>query len=437
MIFPGANWPISGYGFTQCSTSQAASSTFPTGCSNNGFVQPGTFLTTHFPASAPFDHHDPATICENQPTPDGSWYYTCSERGSFEEGEDVWVLLRLHDIDVNHQFRVKAYKNNSYQWDWTTSTNNVGSSTWQYSHFWPELSNATIGKWRFDLFLVPQGGSEIFVDTAKFQVFAEGTLPPAQGGGGFESIYPGLYYYYDGNGYTCPGPIEGGASTDWVYTCGLPRTTFEQGETVNGLVRLDDISTDFRFSLNVYKDSTYQWNYTTGWNDVGQWGWSKSYFPIVLEDAPPGNWEFRVSVDEGNGFELLDTLSFVITPDPTPFQYAGVVTCNGPVTGGAGTDWVYTCENATESFSSSQTAIALARIDNIMADFRWKADVYINGTYQWNYTTSWNDVGEWGWSKAYFSPTTSSVWSGNWEYRIYLDTGNGFQYLDTAYFVVN
>lgn len=435
-IFSGANPPTSGFGMTRCSASQPASSTFPQGCSNNGFVPPGTFITQHFLASPPFSHGDPPSVCATQPTHDASWYYTCVEQAAFEEGERVWVLLRLHDVNINHQFRVKAYKDDVHQWDWTTSLNNVGSNTWQYSHFWPELQYALSGKWRFDLFLIPQGGSELFVNTARFRVFPQGTLYE-EGGGGTSFSFPGQNYYYDGNGYTCPGPIEGGEGTNWVYTCGIPRTTFEQGETVSSLVRLDNITSNFRFSVDTYKNSMYQWNYTSGWNNVGQWGWSKSYYPTVLQNAQPGNWEFRVSVDEGNGFELLDTLSFVVTPDATPFEYSGFVACRGPVTGGAETSWEYTCQNPTDSFSTGQSAIALVRIDNVFADHRWKEEVYINGTYQWNYTTNWNDVGQWGWSKAYFQPTTSSVWPGAWEYRIYLDTGNSFQYLDSAYFTVS
>lgn len=441
-IHPGAGVPVVdpdlglGFGFSTCDgVLQPASLTFPGSCSPNGFAPPGTFITTHFPSGPPFVSHDPPVACANEPTPDGSWYYSCYKNALFEEGQDVWTLLRLYDVNVNHQFRVKAYKNDTHQWDYTTNMNTV-SGTWQYSHFWPSLSDATVGKWRFDLFFVPQGGPEVYVDNVKFWVFSAGSLySPAGGGQSFE--YPGQNYVYNGNGYTCPGPIAGGSETNWVYTCGLSRSTFEAGETVNGLVRLDDVMADYRFSVDTYKNNVYQDNHASGWNDVGQWGWSKTYIPITLQDAQPGNWEFRVSVDEGYGFEQIDTLSFAVNPDPTPFDYAGLVTCSGAITGGQETDWVYTCQNPTDVFTTGQSASALVQIDNVGADFRWNTEVYINGSLQWNWTTGWNDVGEWGWSKAYLPITTSSVWPGNWEYRIYLDTGSGFQYLDSAFFMVN
>lgn len=425
-------------GRAPCLLPQQAGPTLPDGCSSYGFVPPGTFITQHFPAGPPFSHHDHPVICENQPTPDSSWYYTCDERSDFVEGEQAWVLLRLHDIGVNHQFKVKAYKNEAFQWDWTTGLNTVGSGGWQYSHFWPELTYAILGEWRFDLFLIPQGGPEVYVDTARFTVHPTGWVDPGTFGGGGESDLYGYGYDYDGNAYTCPGPIIGGQDTNWVYTCGIPRKTFEQGETVYSLVRLDNVMSDFRFSFSVYKNGVYQWQDTGGWNDVGQWGWGWTHYPILMQDAQPGNWEFHISVDEGYGFELIETLDFVVTPKSIPYEYSGdLTTCHGPIVGGSETGWIYTCQNPASTFSSGQSVSALVRIDNVLANHRWKEEVYINGVYQWQDIGGWNDVGQWGWGWAYFMPSTSSVWPGNWEYRIYLDSGNGFEYIDSAYFTVN
>lgn len=435
-IIPGTSVPNTGWGRMPCAGSQDPSLTFPSGCSTNGFLPPGTFITQHFSSSAPFSHHDAPTVCADQPTPNGSWYYSCYAKSLFEAGEPVWVLLRLYDVTTNHQFRVKAYKDEAYQWDWPTDMIYV-SGTWQYSHFWPELIASTAGQWRFDLFVVPAGQPEIYVDSASFRVFPQGTLYE-QGGGGLSFDYPGVNYAYDGNGHTCSGPIEGSQATNWVYTCGTPRATFDAGETVNALVRIDNIYANFRFSTAAYKNGVYQWSTTTGWNNVGQWGWSKYYYPITMQGAQPGNWEFRVSADEGYGFEVLDTMSFIVSPPP-PYQYDGdLITCRGPVTGDASTNWIYTCNNPTSTFNVNDPAAALVRIDNIVVNFRWQVGVYLNGTYQWGYSTDWNNVGQWGWDKAYFAPTTGAVWAtGNWEYKLYVDSGSGFQYVDSAYFTVN
>lgn len=431
-IVPNKTLPTEGFGMMSCSLIQEQSSTLPSGCSSGGFVAPGTFISQHFPASTPYSHTDPPVVCSNQPTGSASsnWLYTCSQKTDFVEGNQVWVLSRLYDVTANHQFKVKAYKNEAFQWDWAPSMNTVGSGGWQYSHFWPSLSNATQGEWRFDLFVIPQYGPEMFTGSAKFTVHPTGWVHAAGSGS--------TNYSYDDNGYTCLGPIIGGENTNWIYNCGIPRSSFQQGDTVYGLVRIDNITSNFRFSSDVYKDGVYQWNYTTGWNDVGQWGWARNYFWPITQNAQPGNWQYRISVDDGNGFRNIDNLNFVVTPYMVPFQYSGnLTTCSGSVTGGAETNWEYTCQNPTSAFNSGQTVNGLIRIDDIYADFRWKEEVYINGTYQWNYITNWNDVGQWGWGWTYFMLTTPSVWPGNWEYRIYLDSGSGFQYLDSAYFTVN
>lgn len=45
-IFPGTSYPSSGMGATTCSTSQAASTSFPSSCSSNGATAPGTYMNT-------------------------------------------------------------------------------------------------------------------------------------------------------------------------------------------------------------------------------------------------------------------------------------------------------------------------------------------------------------------------------------------------------
>ena len=438
-IAPGFNMPPDPWGTTPCSVaSYDANVVLPEGCSAGGFTPPGTFMSTHFPQAQLFSHYDTPTVCASAPDHDASWFWTCPEKRVFQEKETAWVLFRLYDVQVDHWFRVKAHKNGVHQWDWTLeSPNDVGEGGWQYSHFWPTLINATAGKWRFDLYLLPKYGTEtvenadeFFIDSAEFTVSTPTEVHTSL-------FQEGDDYEYDGNGYTCPGPIVGDASTNWFYSCGTPRALFEQGEDVYGLIRIDNVMEPFRFSVDVYKDGVYQWYYTTQWSDPGEWGWDKTYFWAIVDNAQPGNWEFRVYVDEGDGFDFIDDIDFVVTPYANDYEYSGsLTTCTGPVTGGAGTNWVYTCENPTSYFTTGQSAIAHVRIDNVYADHRWKEEVYIDGVYQWDYVTQWFDVGEWGWEKTYFSPVTSSVWPGDWEYRIYVDTGSGFQYIDSAYFIV-
>jgi hypothetical protein len=77
------------------------------------------------------------------------------------------------------------------------------------------------------------------------------------------------------------------------------------------------------------------------------------------------------------------------------------------------------------------------RINDVYANHRWKVQTYKDGVYQWNWLTGWNDVGYWSWSKAYFWPSLSNASSGSWEFQVYVDAGNGFQYIDSSRVVVN
>jgi len=251
-----------------------------------------------------------------------------------------------------------------------------------------------------------------------------------------------LPYSYSPNAYMCPGPVTGGANTNWVYSCGTPRVTYTQGETAYGMIHINDIqpNTQFRFKISALNNNSPSWDWTANWNNTGSSGWGSSYFWPAMENAQPGNWTFRFWVDTGAGFKLMDTQYFAVLPSNNPsYEYtAGFVTCRGPVSGGANTNWVYTCQNPASSFSIGDSLIALIRIDDITENFRWKTEVYANGTYMWSDTTGWNDVGQWGWDKAYHWPTVSNVWiSGLWEYRIFVDAGSGFQQIDTATFYVN
>lgn len=275
------------------------------------------------------------------------------------------------------------------------------------------------------------------------------TFPSGCSSAGF--VAPGTYmltnfpqslpYNYSPNAYMCPGPVTGGANTNWVYSCGTPRVTYTQGETVYGMIHIDNIqpNTSFRYKVRALKNDSLNWEWTAGWNNTGSGGWDKSYFWPSMVNAQPGNWAFQFWVDTGAGFKLVDTQYFAVLTSATPYTYDfNSVTCRGPITGGASTNWVYTCENPTSTFSLNDPMTTLIRINNIGADFRWQTKIYANDVLQWTDTTGWNDVGEGGWEKAYYWPTTGSVWlTGVWRYDIYIDAGSGFQYITSTYSIVN
>lgn len=345
------------------------------------------------------------------------WFYTCENAGTeFTQGDTVYALLRIDNVSTNHRFRTDFYKDGVYQWNYITNWNDVGEWGWSKSYSWPGLSNAQPGNWRFDMFVDAGGGFEL-LDSLSFTV----TEVPQ--------------YTYNDNAYTCEGPITGDESTNWVYTCGSPKLTFTQGETVYGLVRINNVMANHRFRVDVYKNDVYQWQSIGNWSDVGEWGWEKSYFWPTMGNAQPGNWKFKVYLDVGGGFNLLDTMAFTVNEAP-PYVYEGIASTCHSISGGESTNWVYTCEDSSGTFSPGDTVYGMACILNVYANHRWKVETYANGVFQWDYVTDWSDVGEWGWDHACFFPTTGSVWAGWWEYKFYVDAGNGFEYIDYAFFFV-
>ena len=96
--------------------------------------------------------------CGDAPTPDGNWWYTCTNQSAFRSGDDIYGLVRIDDITANHQFRVDAYKNNTYQWDWSADWNYVGGG-WDYAFFWPLLSDADPGDWEFRISVITTLGT--------------------------------------------------------------------------------------------------------------------------------------------------------------------------------------------------------------------------------------------------------------------------------------
>lgn len=249
-----------------------------------------------------------------------------------------------------------------------------------------------------------------------------------------------IAYNFKPNGLTCKGPITGGANTNWIYTCNNPTTTFKEGDTVTSLIYLSDVKANHTYKVTAYRNDVYMWEWAGDKIYVDPvWGWNRSYFWPTLSSAQPGNWEFRFSVraDPEVDFAPLETVKFTVTGNSTGYTYSQKgQTCYGPVTGGASTNWLYTCTWPNTVFKTGDTVQALVRLVNVWNNHRFKAEWWRDGVYQWPEEWGWNDVGKWGWQYSHFWPTAAGVWTGNWEIRIYVDSGKGFMYLDTIPFTV-
>jgi len=194
---------------------------------------------------------------------------------------------------------VKAYKNNVFQWEWTTDWNYVGSG-WDYGYFWPAVYDATAGNWRFDA----------YVDTGG------GFFGAPFGSVAFTVNFGSQYFSYDGNGITCEGPVTGDVFTNWVYTCQNPETEFSHGDDAYGLLKIGGISRSHQFRVMAFRDEVLEFDWATDWNFIplGGW-WNYAYFWPVAEEAEAGDWSFYIfarTTENGQRYNFLKQLDFAV-----------------------------------------------------------------------------------------------------------------------------
>ena len=207
----------------------------------------------------------------------------------------MYGLLRIDHVRVDHSFKVQAWRNGMFLWEWDDpSVNRVGSG-WESAYFWARFDNLPPGNVEMRFTLQPMSGEE---QERTLRVEVDG---PA--------------YVYQGEAESCRGPISGGWWTDWYYTCEQPAATFRAGETVQLLVRVRDVWNSHRFRIIAERNGYEAWRWTDTWREVGAWGWQYSHFWPVLWNAEPGAWVFRMDLDAGNGgFEPLDEVHVVVDP---------------------------------------------------------------------------------------------------------------------------
>ena len=107
--------------------------------------------------------------------------------------------------------------------------------------------------------------------------------------------------------------------------------------------------------------------------------------------------------------------------------------CTG-VTGGAGSNWVYTCTYESYAISWYQTMYVLSGIHNVREDHHFKTDFYRNGVYYTTKYSGWNWVEPYVWEHAYTWASISGMPTGSYEALVFVDTVNDgsddWEYLD-------
>lgn len=239
--------------------------------------------------------NNPVT-CADQPTGGQStnWVYSCNDqRTTFTANENVHGLIRINDVTLSYRTKVELWKGTVKQWEDVSGWNNV-DPVWGWDHaFW----------WYFHHNVTLYGNLELryFIDTENNA--NTDFLPVPFAKKAFTVNPPPSLYTYDGNAYNCGvEPTTAGQSSGWWYSCPA-RTVFSQGETVYGLVRIDNVYANYTFKVEAWKNGVFQWS----WADIERavdpvWGYDHAFFWPALYNAPAGTWQFKYFVNVGSGF---------------------------------------------------------------------------------------------------------------------------------------
>jgi len=118
-------------------------------------------------------------------------------------------------------------------------------------------------------------------------------------------------FRYDGNGYTGYGPVSGGQATNWLFQLNRKSNVFNQGDTVYGMIRINEVTANFRFRVITYRNGAEAYDWSGGWTNVGH-GWPYAHHWMNWDNIWSGNWEFHIYVDVGNDWNKIEVLSFTV-----------------------------------------------------------------------------------------------------------------------------
>lgn len=228
----------------------------------------------------------------------------------------------------------------------------------------------------------------------------------------------------------CATAPNGDVVSNWVYTCTPKIGTVGIKDSVWGLMTIENIAHNFAWKAEVVRSgqvvTTYEWEA----KEVDPWGWNRSsYWPWVSPDKP-GLWEIRYYVRTNDSFPSFPfhILSFNVVDSP-PFTYNGNgQLCSKPATGGQETNWVYSCESASTTFSlfTTSTVYGLLYVQNIFKNFKFVTKVYKDNQYLFtDDPVAFTVVEPWKWNYAYAFPQIYRPPLGSWRLEIAIVFADG------------
>lgn len=247
-------------------------------------------------------------------------------------------------------------------------------------------------------------------------------------------------FSYNDNGYTGYGPVLGGPQTGWVFNLTQTTNTFRVGDNPYGLLYVSNITADHYYTVQVWKEGTFLYDYIFGTNVVSGTAWARSYCWGEMSNPTPGNWAFKIFITYGGVTQLVDTLPFTVveTSGYKPFTYNDTAYAGyGPILGGATNGWIFSLSSRTNVFKVGDHPYALLWVNNISADHYYKVEVWKEGSFLYNYIFGTNIVSGVAWERSYCWGEMANPAPGNYAFKFFITYGvTNTELLDTVPFTV-
>jgi hypothetical protein len=224
----------------------------------------------------------------------GSAYWDLIPTGQntvFTPGQTVYLNAQVRNISVSHSYKAELFRNNSKIFEHATANLNVGAG-WEYGNFNPYYKNIQPGDYVYKFYINIGKGYEKLADVPF-------------------SVKSGAQAYTYHHTYIADGWKHGAGEEYWDLKPVNQKTAFKSGEKVYALSQVRNIHTDHRWKIELYKSGAKQWEYATPWNKV-EAGWVYGNFNPYFDKSTPGSYEFKIHIDTGSGFKLLDQKGFTV-----------------------------------------------------------------------------------------------------------------------------
>jgi hypothetical protein len=329
------------------------------------------------------------------------------KKTEFNVGEDVNLMIQTRNIYFDHRYKVELYKEGSKQWEYSSDWLEVAEK-WEYSNFYPSYTNTQPGNYKFKVYIDTGVG---FFNIANTDFRVVGDLE--------EHTYRHTYL---SSGWEHGDENEGAY---WDIKPTGQKNVFSKGETIFALSQVKNIYRNHQWKVEVLKGDDMLWEYETPWREVGT-GWTYANFLPTFSDAQPGNYRFRIYINTGDGYKLLENKAFSVEGEMDELVFDHAVTATEWEHGGDNDHWNLKPLKVSNTFNEGENVYLMAQVRNIYVDHRYRVELHNGEELMWTYDTDWQNVGA-GWAYSNFFPAYYNAQAGHLEFWYYLDTGEGFE----------